>query len=204
MKLPALDRMRDNILRVYYDATDAERQEGMDWYDRAAQLVEKLATDTDVTINQAAAVVSILSPLVRWERNIEDARILIDAWNAGIGPDGFKVSSFAQNRRKAWWMLEEKSEPSTMFGRRAPKTGRFHELLIDPWITDRVVIDGHAFSIAVGVRHPLASPDIPNLEYKGRYERLEQAYREAAARVGIAPHQMQAVTWTVWRNRHGG
>ena len=36
------------------------------------------------------------------------------------------------------------------------------------------------------------NPDLP-----------QAAYQEASRRVGLMPYQLQAITWRVWRDRHG-
>jgi hypothetical protein len=38
---------------------------------------------------------------------------------------------------------------------------------------------------------------------KAAYRELQAAYIRAAKRAGVAPHVMQAVTWTAWRREHG-
>jgi hypothetical protein len=35
------------------------------------------------------------------------------------------------------------------------------------------------------------------------YRALQAAYEEAARRIGLMPYQLQAITWRVWRDRHG-
>jgi hypothetical protein len=201
MKLPTLETMTDNILSVYAQAMRVERQEGREWYRKANAITRELAEKHDRPIAEVAGIISILSPSNRWDRNVEDADTLLTAHAAGLGPDEFRVSTYAANRRKAWWMLEEKSTPEEMFGKRAPKTCAFFRLIALPSSPD-VVIDGHAFSIAIGVRTVLQSDEIPNLEYKGRYERISSAYREAALRLGLRASEVQAVTWLVWRRLH--
>lgn len=202
--LPPRDRMVENILRVYYEANDLEKLNGRRWYRDARAITQQLALRYNVTVDQAAAVISILSPQNEWSRNVSDADTLLAEWNAGAGPDDFTVSTYTSNRRKAWHMLEERSDPFEMFGKRAPKTRVFFKLLSKAGPDyDDVVIDGHAYSIAMGVRHPLSSPDIPGLEYRDRYGLISAAYREAAKRVELRPEQMQAITWLTWKRLHG-
>jgi hypothetical protein len=92
------------------------------------------------------------------------------------------------------------------------KTTHFFELIADPAaVSDDpnapegsrleacVTIDGHAACIAVGQRDTLA--DAPDVNI-GAYRVLCRAYREAADKVGIPAHAMQATTWLTWRRLH--
>ena len=56
--------MTRNILRTYRQATDAQRHEGMTWYDEAHNLAASLDSDVD----RAAGIIAALSPQTPWNR----------------------------------------------------------------------------------------------------------------------------------------
>ena len=64
-----------------------------------------------------------------------------------------------------------------------------------------MTIDGHARNIAYNERVGLT--DNKTNIGKREYKELQALYIRAAKRAGIAPHEMQAVTWTAWRRIHG-
>lgn len=189
-------RMRDNILSVWYGASEAERTEGADWYARAHKIARKMAEDNDTTTVVAAAVLSILSPSSTWSRNVRDAETMLAAWRSGATFGSFSCSTYGANKSKAWKLLQGKSTPETAFSVRAPKTRAFAELIADPRGRS-VVVDGHALCIALGERRTLAS--VPGVG-QAAYAAVADAYRDAADVLGVAPHVVQATTWLAWRN----
>lgn len=196
-----LTRMVDNVLSVYYGSGAEERDEGLRWYRDAHEIAQDLADRYDTEVVVTAAVLSILSPSNRWNTNLRDADAMLSAWRAGLPPESFTVSTYGQNKRKAWAMLHGEMTPEEAFNRRAQKTLNFWALIADPDGWPGVVVDGHAIGIALGERKPLDS--VPRLGIKA-YEALSDAYVVAAQTVGIKPHQMQAITWVAWRNTHLG
>ena len=64
-----------------------------------------------------------------------------------------------------------------------------------------MTIDGHARNIAYNERVGLAD-DRTNIGIR-EYRALQDAYKDAAKQIGIMPYQLQAITWTVWRDLHG-
>lgn len=62
-------RMVNNLLRYYNLATSIEIEEGMNWYKEANAFCKKLADRFEVTIEQAAGVLSALSPQVGFDQN---------------------------------------------------------------------------------------------------------------------------------------
>ncbi len=125
---------------------------------------------------------------------------MIDAWCNQRDIDSFKVSTYGANKRKAWSILEEQlhTDDDILTRLNGQKTRSFYSNIRG---LDEVTIDGHALNIARGVRFNLTD-DRTNLG-KRLYRELQQAYVRAAKRVGIEPHNLQAITWTTWRREHG-
>lgn len=59
-----------NIRKIYKLRTEKEHQEGLSFYRDAHQECFKLAKKYNITVHQAIGVVSVLSPMTRWEQNI--------------------------------------------------------------------------------------------------------------------------------------
>jgi hypothetical protein len=67
--------------------------------------------------------------------------------------------------------------------------------------TGHVTVDRHAVAIVAG--RPLTDREGKVLERIGPYTYVAGAYRAAARRLGVAPTELQAVTWLVWRRLKG-
>lgn len=62
---------------------------------------------------------------------------------------------------------------------------------------NRVTIDRHAIGAATRQEAPATGVS------RAQYRNLEAAYQVAAAQLGIAPAQAQAIAWIVWRRQKG-
>ena len=91
-----------NIKAIYHLASTTERINGETWYPVAGQVALDLADRYEVTEAQAIGVIAALSPRNRWERNIEDAESIIQAFVAA-GPEQArltKVCTFSANKAR--------------------------------------------------------------------------------------------------------
>ena len=62
------DQVIANILATWMDATDANREDGAQWYLLNQQALEEMANGNGVSLEAAAAVTAHLSPRVHWAR----------------------------------------------------------------------------------------------------------------------------------------
>ena len=188
------NRMVANILNVW-DATSApERLAGGAWYLRAHHTAKRMGERHGLPFADVATVVAILSPSVKWERNVIDAETLISAHRGKLPFGSFTVSTYGPNKRKAWSFLD--GSLPVVFGPRAQKTQAFSALIAHPDGAE-VVLDGHALCIALlGERRAIAQA--PRVSPKA-YMIVAESYRIAARSAGVQPHHMQAVTWMAWR-----
>ena len=191
-----------SILAVFFQASLAERQEGLDWYSRADAIARELS-DRYLGGNYyaAAGVIAALSPNNRWERNIIDAEALIKAYTLGGDYDALKVCTFHKNKAKAIAILAGESPLDVLSGL---KVRAFYECIIGH---DSVCVDGHAYAIWLGQRVPTSKT--PKISEK-LYNQIASDYRLAARQINeitgcfYAPCQVQAITWVVWRNLTAG
>lgn len=180
------------IVDVYRQATVQELTEGMDWYKDAHALAVKLSPESP---KHAAGAIAALSPLMSWGQNVN---LAVRAY-----ADGTASGTFFKNVAKANRILAGE-EPENVLG--GSKVLAFYGVIADP-SSDAVVIDRHAFDIAMGkvtnneTRHALGRISV--------YRSFAKAYIRAAKTISedtgmdVLASQVQAVTWTVWRRLKG-
>ena len=193
------ERMIHNIISVYRDADETQHAEGLLWYDNAQKAAYFIALKYDVAVYIVAAVIAALSPNNKWSRNVTNADALIGAFISGDGLLSVKVSTYNAMKQKAWDILV--ARPDYDGAKRMLKGQKITSFFCDIMGEFNVTIDGHARNIAYGERVGLTD-DRTNIGKK-EYRALQAAYEEAARRVGLMPYQLQAITWRVWRDRHG-
>ena len=192
-----------HILAVYFTASRSEREEGLNWYSRASRIANQLAEEYETTVEVTAAVIALLSPNNKWDRNIADAERLIKAWATGEEYSSVKVCTYNANKEKAIRVLEGESIDEVISGRKV--TAFFHCIIGCP---NSVCIDDHAYNIWRGEQSPL--DEVPHISKK-TYELICDDYISAANKINLIDdrHQLlasevQAITWVTWRNRING
>ena len=193
------EKMIYNIVSVYRDADETQHAEGLLWYDNAQKAAYLIALKHDVPVYIAVAVIAALSPNNKWTRNIVNADALIGAFIRGDSIDSVKVSTYHKMKAKAWDILA--ARPDYDGAKAMLKGQKITSFFMDIMGEFNVTIDGHARNIAYGERVGLTD-DRTNIGVR-EYRALQAAYEEAARRVGLMPYQLQAITWRVWRDRHG-
>ncbi len=193
------ERMIYNITSVYRDADATQYNEGLVWYDDAQKAAYLIALKYDVPVYIVAAVIAALSPNNKWSRNVTNADALIGAFIRGDGMLSVKVSTYNKMKQKAWDILT--ARPNYDGAKTMLKGQKITSFFMDIMGEFNVTIDGHARNIAYGERVGLTD-DRTNIGVR-EYRALQAAYEEAARRVGLMPYQLQAITWRVWRDRHG-
>ena len=193
------ERMIHNIVSVYRDADETQHAEGLLWYSDAQKAAHNIAVKYDIAVYIAVAVIAALSPNNKWSRNIVNADALIGAFIRGDGLLSVKVSTYNKMKQKAWDILA--ARPDYDGAKAMLKGQKITSFFMDIMGEFNVTIDGHARNIAYGERVGLTD-DRTNIGVR-EYRALQAAYEEAARRVGLMPYQLQAITWRVWRDRHG-
>lgn len=203
-----------NITAAFRAATDDDRANGRDWYQRARNLAVQLAGDThgvadEWAVRQAAGVIAALSPRLAWRKNVEYAsRAYALYFVAGQRHPlqsravwESQMPVLKANARKAWRILEGE-DPDVVLG--GPKVRAFYFTIVSPDDPRAVVIDRHAFDVAAGQVLDDARRGIV-LGRKGAYDAVSTLYRRAASIISRetgehwTPAEIQATTWTYWR-----
>lgn len=212
-----IDAMSENIKSVFAQATDVEIIDGIAWYANARGYAYTLAKRFNLSLSTASAVIAALSPNVGWHRNKLDALTVLLAHADGKNPDAIKVSTYNNNKAKAFAILTGarmfKNSPPTQrlnagtFGAvefnafallGGNKTRAFADNIAHAESSE-VTIDFHAASVALGIRKTTAES---NGISKNQYAVLSTAYLNAANALGLRPYELQAIVWCVWRRLH--
>jgi hypothetical protein len=179
--MPTATDYAQNVLSVFYCATDTEYNDGMEWYSRANDLAFELDPNR---VDHAAGVIAALSPMMRWEKNVELARLVY------TGADYIPCLPANAAKAKA---IYNGAAPLDILGGNKVRT--FFTNILDPFSDDpaHVTIDKHAIDIARG----FISPYVDSYKGIGKrvYAEFAEAYVIAAEECGVRPLQVQAITW---------
>jgi len=177
------------IMEVYDKATNRK-----DWYkeanDFAFTLSYKIWDKTPATRKKAHAkvcgVIAAFSPLKSWDENMVIANLFIKTGQ-------IKHTKTMGNKAKD--ILISDGEVDTISEiLNGNKITSFFLNILNPSDSQAVTIDRHAISIAIGYSIT------DNFQMTGKqYEFFSNCYRIASQKAGILPLQMQAITWTKWR-----
>lgn len=97
-----LDQHVVNILSVYAMADRHDREQGMTAYQDYHDTMQELATKHFRPLDKVCAVFAILSPNATYASNLSSADKMLDAHQYGMPIDSFEVSTYRQNKIKAW------------------------------------------------------------------------------------------------------
>jgi hypothetical protein len=180
----------ERLVTLYRSATPAELAAGLGWYSQAHDTATTLAAEHGIPVSSVAAIIAALSQRSDWIRNLDRTRELLATGETyGLG----------RSVDKARRILSGEDPERVLSG---PKVRAFWSNIADPLNSRAITIDRHAFDAVAG----MVTDDRTRkgvLERKGGYESVADIYRAAARVLGVAPHVVQAVAWTVWRNRTG-
>jgi len=195
--------MIDNIIKIYKLATPEEKRDGIVWYANAYSDCNRIALDLSVPVHIVTGVVAALSPNNKWNRNVTNARELIQAFVNGDDMDSVKVSTYHTMKKKAWSILEDMpNHEGVIVLLNGRKIVSFYRNIMGD---DTCTVDGHAKNIYYGERHGLTD-DRTNVGKK-EYKTISDAYVKAGKRVrvngrSLKAFEIQAITWVVWRRIH--
>lgn len=193
------DAMIANIVAMYNNADADQIAVGMAWYSDAQEQAHGIAIKHDMPVYIVVAVIAALSPNNKWTRNVLNADALISAFIRGDAMETVKVSTYHKMKAKAWRILQE--IPDYDDAKTILNGQKITSFFMDIMGEFNVTIDGHARNIAYNERVGLTD-DRTNIGIR-EYRALQAAYEDAAKQIGIMPYQLQAITWTVWRDLHG-
>lgn len=158
------------------------------------QIAEKYGFDNRV----GAAVFAALSPNNDYHGNLRDTNTVLKSAQARVRIDDFKVSTYGNNKRKAW-RIANGEEPLDLIV--FPKTRNFFMNVLDPLDPVPVTVDGHIFNAWFGKRMSLKGAA---QKVNGKiYEEVANDVRLLAREKGLLPNIAQGILWYSWRRMHG-
>ena len=187
-----IQAIKANIRTVFESASLVELAEGMAWYGNAHNILAAVARKYKVSTRTACGICAAISPGASWDRNLLEVQEFLRNPKAAVGVYG------RRNRDKAKRILEGE-EPLDVLG--GQKVRSFYLNLLSPTEDLAVTVDRHSKCLSFGIT---SERDSNALVTRAEYQIVEQVTRELADELRILPLQLQAVTWTVWRNKWGG
>jgi hypothetical protein len=187
-------KIKANILKVYNQASDAERSAGMYWYETAHNDARAIAEKNGVTVQQACGVIAAISPGLEWGLNLIQANEFVRAFKAKrklpqVGVYGQK------NVIKAKRILQGEN-PYDVLPLTGPKVRAFYYCISEPLTAESVCIDRHARCLAY---YKLSDRTATSIVRPAEFRRLAAVYAQLASELGLRPHQLQAITWVTWK-----
>lgn len=186
----------DNLKRIFEQATEHDLSIGLDAFPKYNRIMVKLADHCGTTPRIASAVFSALSPNNDYHGNLRDANTLLRAARAGKTLEDFAVSTYGQNKRKAW-RIAHGEDPLDLIV--AKKTRSFFQNIYDPSDPVPVTVDGHMVNVWRCKRENLVGLSFP----KSLYDVVADGVRTVAQEQGLVPCQVQSIIWMTWRRLHG-
>ena len=188
-----------NIKAMFKASSQTQIDAGMAWYQNAQDQAQAIAIKHDMPVYIVVAVIAALSPNNKWARNLQNADDLIAGFIAGDAIETIKVSTYHKMKQKAWSILQD--IPDYDMAKTMLNGQKITSFFMDIMGEFNVTIDGHARNIAYNERVGLTD-DRTNIGVR-EYRALQEAYYDAARDLDLMPYQLQAITWTTWRELHG-
>lgn len=190
-----------NITAVYNLATSEEKSFGNLWYSYVHNQLRDIATQYNISFDAVVDATAALSPGIRWESNIRGIELLVHAVTNGTYSTVTGIAGYRRNIDKAAAILfADINNAPFRHILSGPKVTAFSDNIRNGNDDNKVTVDVHAYSIAMGERFTVN--DMPSISVSIRNAMI-QAYREVASMIGVSPKAIQAVTWVTWRRIHG-
>lgn len=190
--------MREKLQDWIDLATTTEKRDAVCWYRKGHEYAEDIGKTYGCTIDQACAVISVLSPSTAWDTNIQDAYAVCEAWRTGTYDA--TVGTYGRQLAKAYVILEDckgmKGDDLLPYvgTEGARKTRAFYKNLLHPATSQEVTIDRWILR-ALGLPVNRTTPQL--------YRLGEMAVCQMAQHYKCQPHKVQALVWVCIRNRGG-
>ena len=202
-----MTRHIDSIIAMYFSSSKVDRVKGKNWYSNAYSIACTLGKKYGVHSNTVSAVISALSPSNKWNRNVEDAEMMLRANSYDLDLTECKPSTYGKQKLKAIAILEGNvSDDETLKGiLNGQKTKSFYANISTNGKTDDCTIDGHSYNVWNGTVTNLN--DVPGMTPK-TYRMIQDDYRTAAKIISeiegetLKASEIQAITWVAYRRIH--
>ena len=189
----------ENLARVYEQATERDIQVALVSYEKYRQITAKIASKYGFAPLIGAAVFAALSPNNDYWGNLRNTDDLLAAAAAGKPIESVKVSTYGNNKRKAW-RIAHGEDPDKLIV--ALKTSNFFHNIAEPKDPRWITIDGHMYNIWWGKRAPIQSknPAVRVVKVdRSNYQIIAAGVSAFGQAKGFIPSEMQSILWQTWR-----
>jgi hypothetical protein len=175
-------RLETRLGELLEKSTPQQWNVGYKWYKEAHLIALDISYEFQMPINKVIGVMAALSPNNKWERNLIDTRLFLEAPSLET-----KVCTFKGQRLKALQILVAHNNAEIESILNGRKTISFFNNILN-YDSNRVVtVDLWMFRIA----------ELPTS--KANYEMISKAVKCVAHNNNLLPHQLQAIVWGVVR-----
>lgn len=188
-----------NIFELYQKASISDIYHGARWYKEANNIAKLYSYIYSVPLIKVCAVISALSPRVKWSTNLVATDILLNSYvNGGISEAlNCRIAGFHSNKKKAIAILDNWEATFKLYDtqrKSGHKTANFANNILNYSDGNFVTIDNHAINIALGT---------VGIQYKGlskkQYDTVVCAYKDAAQELNLLSCDLQAITWLTYK-----
>jgi hypothetical protein len=186
------NQAEENIFRFYDRATREDIESGLAWYVMARRWCQWTGRDYGFNWESVAGALAALSPLVRWEWNLDCTKALVKGIREGVRhADQIHLPGPATtvNKTKAIRILLT-GDIGYLSG---SKVESFYDNITNP-ASLAVTVDQWAYRAAIGDVSAVVT-----WIYPAKYRRVAEKYRKAAGRLDLMPFELQAIVWIVVR-----
>lgn len=174
----------DNILTTFESSTG--QAVDVDWYREAHTYGLDLYLMFEESLVKVFGIIAALSPQKSWNENKRLAKEFLKGNESG-------QTKANLNKARRILDLPRSNKEDVLDILNGEKTKAFFLNMLEPNTVNGVTVDRHAVEIAVG-----KVLDNHTMTVK-QYQFFERCYFIAANKIGILPHEIQAVTWEFWR-----
>ena len=197
-----------NLMEWYMNSSEEQKEYGSTFYYNAHLIATDIGEQLDYTgydaTNIGSAILATLSPRTDWDKNVEYAYEYVNT--------GWVRNQTVANNSKCM-LLSQKYDPMQVLGRSSYKVKPFYKAILNP-DQDNEVTDLIGFrtpvKLAVIDRHMGGAYfNRPLKEYQRYYlgnwrvtRRISTATFRVARELGVPVNTVQAVVWTVFRDKY--
>jgi hypothetical protein len=183
-------------------ATPDDIQAGKVWYYEAQGFCKSMAEIYNITVEQAAGIMSVFSPQVSYSVNKMMVKSFLDS-------NGKARITMQERCNKAKRILKLTSYEDILGAisvreNSGLKTRAFYASIVDPGNTDFVVVDRH--QLAASIQRPDNTTPLDNAKMSLtplQYNFLAECTRDVARKVEMPFSSVQAIIWICYRNCRG-
>lgn len=176
--------MKKKILKTIASLDETNYQASLDWYFILNDYAKNLAERNNITLIQAAGIISALSPMITFQTNLRDA----ERFAATRRLDN--LATYMVQRKKALAIIGVKTEEEVLKILGGNKTKAFFLNILKPETSQDVTIDSWMIKFF----------GFKSITPK-RYRQASEVIAKIASEMALKPHQVQALIWVGMRGK---